>query len=142
MVDATENCLYAAYKEWTAIGGTKFPLKHKAFAKRVRSRGVGGGGQPGKQAVLAEDSSARRRVLTVRHRHAPVSRRICRGHVRRCFRAVFRRIENLGTRTCADDHWWCVSEAKFHQAFGCDLFLATSSPGHIGFEVSKARIDK
>jgi hypothetical protein len=32
-------------------------------------------------AFLAEDSPARRRLLTVRHRHAPASRRSCRGHV-------------------------------------------------------------
>jgi hypothetical protein len=39
--------LYAAYKDWTGMGGTKFPLKHKAFAKRLRSRGVGDGGKAG-----------------------------------------------------------------------------------------------
>jgi hypothetical protein len=37
--------LYAAYKDWTGMGGTKFPLKHKAFAKRLRSRGVGMAGK-------------------------------------------------------------------------------------------------
>jgi hypothetical protein len=79
-------------------------------------------------AFLAEDSPARRRLLTVRHRHATASRRSCRGHVGRCFRAVFQRIENLVTHTCADDHWWCVSEAKFHQTFRRDLFaMATPS---------------
>jgi hypothetical protein len=31
------------------MGGTKFPLKQKAFAKRLRSRGVGDGGKAGKQ---------------------------------------------------------------------------------------------
>ena len=31
------------------MGGTKLPLKHKAFAKRLRSRGVGDGGKAGKQ---------------------------------------------------------------------------------------------
>jgi hypothetical protein len=93
-------------------------------------------------AFLAEDSPARRRLLTVRHRHAPASRRSCREHVGRCFRAVFQRIENLVTHSRADDHWWCVSEAQFHQTFGRDLFLATSFLCHIGFEVSKSKIDK
>ena len=32
--------LYAAYKDWTGMGGTKFPL-----FKRLRSRGVGDGGK-------------------------------------------------------------------------------------------------
>src|ERR1700680_4268446 len=32
-------------------------------------------------AFLVENSPARRRLLTVRHRHAPASRRSCRGHV-------------------------------------------------------------
>jgi hypothetical protein len=73
--------LYAAYKDWTGMGGTKFPLKHKAFAKRLRSRDVGDGGKAGKQPFLVEDSPARRRLLTVRHRHAPASRRSCRGQV-------------------------------------------------------------
>jgi hypothetical protein len=41
--------LYAAYKDRTGMGGTKFPLKHKAFAKRLRSRGVGDGRKAGKQ---------------------------------------------------------------------------------------------
>ena len=41
--------LYAACKDWTGMGGTKFPLKHRAFAKRLRSRGVGDGGKAGKQ---------------------------------------------------------------------------------------------
>jgi hypothetical protein len=34
--------LYAACKDWTGMGGTKFPLKHKASAKRLRSRGAEG----------------------------------------------------------------------------------------------------
>lgn len=41
--------LYAAYKDWAGMGGTKFPLKHKVFAKRLRSRGVGDDGKAGKQ---------------------------------------------------------------------------------------------
>jgi hypothetical protein len=40
---------YAVYKDWTGMGGTKFPLKHKAFAKRLRSHRVGDGGKAGKQ---------------------------------------------------------------------------------------------
>lgn len=30
--------LYAAYKDWTGMGGTKFPLKRKAFGWRRRTR--------------------------------------------------------------------------------------------------------
>jgi hypothetical protein len=44
-----QKLLYAAYKDRTGMGGTKFPLKHKAFAKRLRSRGVGDGRKAGKQ---------------------------------------------------------------------------------------------
>jgi hypothetical protein len=47
-VDCDRKLLYAAYKDWTGMDGTKFPLKHKAVAKRLRSRGVGDGGKAGK----------------------------------------------------------------------------------------------
>jgi putative DNA primase/helicase len=30
--------LYDAYHEWAEAGGTKMPMKHKAFAKRIRVR--------------------------------------------------------------------------------------------------------
>ena len=46
--------LYATYKDWTGMGGSKFPLKHKAFAKRLRSRGVGDGGKVGRSACCGD----------------------------------------------------------------------------------------
>jgi hypothetical protein len=45
---------YAAYKDWTGMGGTKFPLKHRAFAKRLRSRGIGVGEKAGKQCFWSK----------------------------------------------------------------------------------------
>ena len=45
--------LYAAYKDWTGMGGTKFPLKHNAFAKRLCIRGVGDGRKEGRSARCA-----------------------------------------------------------------------------------------
>jgi hypothetical protein len=69
-----------------------------------------------------------------------------------CFRAVIQRIEDPVTHSRADDQRRRVSEAKFHQTFGRDLFatanrslggfFTTSFLGHIEFEVSKAKIDK
>jgi hypothetical protein len=56
--------LYAAYKDWTGMGGTKFPLKHKAFAKRLPSRGVGDGGKVGRVGALRRPDAAAR-VLTI-----------------------------------------------------------------------------
>ena len=53
--------LYAAYKIGPEMGGTKFPLKLKAFAKRLRSRGVGDGGKAGRVGALRRlDAAARR----------------------------------------------------------------------------------
>jgi Family of unknown function (DUF6580) len=43
------------------MGGTKFPLKHKAFAKRLRSRGVGDGGKVGRVGALRRPDAAARR---------------------------------------------------------------------------------
>jgi hypothetical protein len=73
--------LCAAYKDWTGMGGTKFPLKHKAFAKGASLARCRRWRESWQTAFLVEDSRARRRLLIVRHRHAPASRRSCRGHV-------------------------------------------------------------
>ena len=45
------NLRYAVHKDWTGKGGTKFPLKHKAFAKRLHSGGVGDGWKVGSRSA-------------------------------------------------------------------------------------------
>jgi hypothetical protein len=60
-----QKLLYAgAYKHWTGMGGTKFPLKHKAFAKRFRSRDVGDAGNVGRIGALRRMGAAAG-VLTI-----------------------------------------------------------------------------
>ena len=78
----------------------------------------------------------------IRIRRARAEAPVFSGDLLGCFRAVFQRIEHPVTHSRADDQRRRVSEAQFHQTFGRDLFPATSFPGHIGFEVSKAKIDK
>jgi hypothetical protein len=56
--------------------------------------------------------------------------------------AVFQGIENFVVHTRADDQRRRVSEANFHQTFGRDLFFPANFLGHIGFEISGAKIDK
>jgi hypothetical protein len=45
------NLRYAVHKDWTGKGGTKFPLKHKAFAKRLHSGGIGDGWKVGSRSA-------------------------------------------------------------------------------------------
>src|SRR5690349_17556315 len=77
-------------------------------------------------SVLAEDSPARRRLLTVRHGHVPASRRSCRGHVGRCFRAIFQRIENMVADTRADDQRAARTLSSVPSNVGLDLFAAAN----------------
>ena len=56
--------LYAAYKDWTGMGGTKFPLKHNAFAKRLCIRGVGDGRKEDRSGRCA-DWTPHSGVLTI-----------------------------------------------------------------------------
>jgi len=56
--------LYAAYQDWIGMGGTKFPLKHKAFVKRLRARGVGDAGKLGRAGACA-DRTPQPGVLTI-----------------------------------------------------------------------------
>jgi hypothetical protein len=58
------------------------------------------------------------------------------------FCSALQRIENFVGHCCSDDQRRGVSESKLHQAFGRDLFFPANFPGHIGFEISKPKIDK